>query len=220
MKWQTDVPGGKIEELKAIDVDALKDACPVFSDGCPFIKISEEGAVKEAQKCPQFKDGCPFKDAKSMADMYFKLKEIPAFAEGAHGNVLLEILKNIHDVSRDLKEEMGDCPVFDDGCPFKTVCSDGKPLVEKLELRRWTQILQGSVDEVHISVNREVAEKSHGVELSKELKKGTKKVHREAENVHFVKNFIKGKVDRELYKMLLAVLYHVYRYISNIYMTV
>lgn len=202
-----------IEELKGVDVSSLKETCPVFGDGCPFSKISEEGAVKVAEKCPQFKDGCPFKGATSMADIYNKLKEIPAFDDGKH-NGLLEILKNIHDVSRDLKKEVGDCPVFDSGCPFKTVCSDGKPLLEKLELRRWTQILEGSVEEIHKAVNEEIAEKSHGVELSKELKKGTKVVHREAENVHFVKNFVKGKVDRELYKMLLSVLYYVYRQVN------
>lgn len=189
----------------------MKETCPVFDDGCPFAKISQEDTGKEYEKCPQFKNGCPFKDVKSMADIHNKLEEIPVFENGGHANSLLEMLKNIHDISRDLKNEVGDCPVFESGCPFKTVCSDGKPLVEKLELRRWTQILEGSVEEVRKAVDLEIPEKSDGVELSKELKKGTKSVHREAENVHFVKNFVKGKVERELYKMLLSVLYHVYR---------
>jgi heme oxygenase len=39
---------------------------------------------------------------------------------------------------------------------------------------------------------------------------GTKKSHRAAENVQFVRNFIKGKVDRELYKHMLLSLWHTY----------
>lgn len=46
--------------------------------------------------------------------------------------------------------------------------------------------------------------------LSTALKKGTKSSHRAAENVHFVKNFIKGKIQRELYATLIANLYFIY----------
>ena len=46
--------------------------------------------------------------------------------------------------------------------------------------------------------------------LSAALKTGTQESHEAAENVHFVKSFIKGEVDRELYKELVAGLYHTY----------
>ncbi|EDO37616.1 predicted protein, partial [Nematostella vectensis] len=46
--------------------------------------------------------------------------------------------------------------------------------------------------------------------LSKELKKGTKVVHRAAENVHFVKEFARGRIESYWYRVLLADLYYVY----------
>jgi heme oxygenase (biliverdin-producing, ferredoxin) len=46
--------------------------------------------------------------------------------------------------------------------------------------------------------------------LSSALKTGTAVSHKAAEDVHFVSNFIRGKIDRELYKHLVAMLYHVY----------
>jgi len=46
--------------------------------------------------------------------------------------------------------------------------------------------------------------------LSKTLKSGTKTVHRAAENVRFVRDFLKGKVPKESYIELLTSLFHVY----------
>lgn len=47
--------------------------------------------------------------------------------------------------------------------------------------------------------------------LSEALKSGTAISHQRAEDVHFVKNFIRGKIDRDLYSQLIVNLYHVYR---------
>eukprot|EP00529_Nitzschia_sp_RCC80_P003789 CAMPEP_0113461420 /NCGR_PEP_ID=MMETSP0014_2-20120614/11534_1 /TAXON_ID=2857 /ORGANISM="Nitzschia sp." /LENGTH=1045 /DNA_ID=CAMNT_0000353185 /DNA_START=157 /DNA_END=3294 /DNA_ORIENTATION=- /assembly_acc=CAM_ASM_000159 len=47
--------------------------------------------------------------------------------------------------------------------------------------------------------------------LSDALKAGTARAHEAAESVHFVKNFIRGKIDRQLYALLVAQLFHVYR---------
>jgi heme oxygenase len=46
--------------------------------------------------------------------------------------------------------------------------------------------------------------------LSEALKSGTAVSHEQAEDVHFVKNFIRGKIDRDLYSKLVVNLYHVY----------
>ena len=46
--------------------------------------------------------------------------------------------------------------------------------------------------------------------LSQALKTGTAESHTAAENVHFVNNFIQGKIDRELYMELVTGLYHTY----------
>lgn len=47
--------------------------------------------------------------------------------------------------------------------------------------------------------------------LSDALKSGTAQAHEAAESVHFVKNFIRGIIDRELYGLLVAQLFHVYQ---------
>merc|ERR1712232_1061396 len=50
--------------------------------------------------------------------------------------------------------------------------------------------------------------------ISKALKAGTKLVHRSAENVHFVRDFLKGSVPKDSYIELLRALYHVYHAIE------
>ena len=63
-----------------------------------------------------------------------------------------------------------------------------------------------------LDVNEEIKEVKQSIQLSKELKKGTKKVHREAENIEgTLKEFAKGRIERQWYKELLADLYFVYR---------
>ena len=51
--------------------------------------------------------------------------------------------------------------------------------------------------------------------LSEALKLGTEEAHKEAESVHFVKNFIRGKIDRNLYGLFVAQLFHVYRHLER-----
>ncbi len=47
--------------------------------------------------------------------------------------------------------------------------------------------------------------------LSIELKEGTKQSHSAAENTKFVSSFLRGVVDKEQYKQLIANFYFVYR---------
>lgn len=52
--------------------------------------------------------------------------------------------------------------------------------------------------------------------LSQALKQGTKESHSAAESVHFVKEFIKGNIDRTLYSILICNLYHLYRELEEL----
>lgn len=199
------------EDLNNVHLSNLRETCPAFDKGCPFAQIAD--LPKGIDQCPEFKDGCPFKDMSSMSEVFEKLSTIPAFTgEDSHGAKLLKTLKEVHSLSKELKEEMGECPVFaNDGCPFKTICSDGRPLIEKLEFRRWTELLHLSVQNDMLNAAQGVADAEPSIKLSKELKKGTKVVHRAAENVHFVKEFIKGRIESSWYRVLLADLYFVYK---------
>lgn len=46
--------------------------------------------------------------------------------------------------------------------------------------------------------------------LAQALKVGTAVSHQAAEDVHFVRNFIQGKIDRQIYGKMVGMLYHVY----------
>ena len=73
--------------------------------------------------------------------------------------------------------------------------------------------LATSQTDTTISESQQSLEKSLRPEqssLSHALKTGTAESHTSAENVHFVKNFIKGIIDRELYMELVSGLYHTY----------
>lgn len=63
---------------------------------------------------------------------------------------------------------------------------------------------------VQASTTTSDAESSHQVRLSEALKSGTAVSHQAAEDVHFVRNFIKGIIDRQQYAELVLSLYHVY----------
>ncbi|KAJ7369775.1 heme oxygenase (decycling) 1 [Desmophyllum pertusum] len=214
VKKQSESEKPSVHFVHLTDLTDLKETCPAFESGCPFAKVGEKDFGKELKQCPEFKEGCPFKDSEVVGDIYKKLVDLPSFSvEGSHGAKLLDIFKHIHEVSHSLKDEMGECPVFvtDEGCPFKTVCSDGKPLINKLDGQLWTKILESSIDNVIENVNEEIEKTEPSIQLSKELKKGTKKVHREAESIHFVKEFARGRIERHWYKELIADLYFVYR---------
>ncbi|KAJ6655941.1 hypothetical protein lerEdw1_004526 [Lerista edwardsae] len=47
-------------------------------------------------------------------------------------------------------------------------------------------------------------------DLSEMLKEGTKEAHEQAENTQFVKDFLKGRIKRELFKLGTVALYHTY----------
>jgi len=80
-------------------------------------------------------------------------------------------------------------------------------LANFLETRRWT--VYQSEGRLR-SVSGQNQDEGNVTQLSQELKSGTRKVHRDAERVHFVRNFIKGQISKDLYKEMLSDLYFVY----------
>lgn len=205
------------------EVAGVENVCPAFQAGCPFNKPELKDVIEEAKKCPAFKDDCTFKNAKTIQDVYEKLSQMPDVTEGSpHKKGLAEILKIIHSVSSELKGQLGDCPVFKSqtGCPFKTVCSDGEPLVVKLDNFNWESLIHSSAIQVGDELDAPPAkntkdeevekQEASGVQLSTGLKKGTIKSHREAEITHFIKQFLKGKIEQKLYRQMVACLYFIY----------
>lgn len=61
-----------------------------------------------------------------------------------------------------------------------------------------------------ISSNPCHVKQKHAVKLSESIINGTKKVHKEAENVYFIRSFIKGNISRDAYAKITGNLWHVY----------
>merc|ERR1712224_175574 len=137
-----------------------------------------------------------------MDELNDRLADLPS-SHQTNGTAACAVTKQpferIHTVSKRKRKDKGECPLFSMSCPFKNVCSNGAPLVAQLDYQRWAIFLDE--DEPAIQA---------GAPLSTTLKTGTKKSHRAAENVHFVRNFIKKKIDRHAYNQLTVRLYHVY----------
>lgn len=209
---------------------AVVEGCPAFSGGCPFSKLltSDQyaaNAIPEVlaslpkeltEKCPAFKDGCPFKAENSVEALYNHMAEMPAShrlgESGSASVALARTLQLVHEKSKEMKGRLSGatCPVFATSCPFKTLTSAGEPLVEELDvyIDRW-----GLADVGEEALGQAAAPMTSGSTpstLSKSLKAGTKSVHRAAENVRFVREFLKGAVPLQSYVEFLRDLYHVY----------
>jgi len=204
---------------------AIVDGCPAFMDGCPFSKIDAEmlPAIMESlpgnvrEKCPAFKDGCPFKETDSVENLYNKLADMPEShqmkQDTPSAKAVVETLRLVHLKSIELKGKFNTtCPVFATSCPFKTVTTYGSPLVEELDSVAGAWGLDQIEERPRTQSGDALAdpEAEAAEPLSKSLKAGTKIVHRSAENVHFVRDFLTGKVPKESYIELLRALYHVY----------
>lgn len=126
-----------IDNLETVDTAQIQKQCPAFKESCPFSKVAEKDLAAAIEKCPEFKKGCPFKDAKSLGDVYKKLEHVPhaGHEEEISGKKLVEVLKIMHNTSECLEKDLGNCPVFhkNEGCPFKSVRSEGKHLVDPVD---------------------------------------------------------------------------------------
>lgn len=125
-------PTAVLTGLTASDISELKEKCPAFKEGCPFAKMDNEALLEEIKKCPEFKEGCAFKDAKSVEEIFSKLSEMPSSDKDSHHKeAMMQTMKVIHSIGNEKADE---CPVLQkEGCPFKSVKSEGKPLVEPAE---------------------------------------------------------------------------------------
>lgn len=158
---------------------------------------------------------------------------------GSAEQVLMALLGDVHRASEALKGELGTCPVFSETCPFKESAA-GTGLSALLDRRSWSVLAADSggerdddddndndndqsqstesATEAAAAATAAAATATAGgrasgassLSFSEAIKEGTKASHKAAENVHFVRNFIRGRIDRDLYKQLIADLWHVY----------
>ena len=87
----------------------------------------------------------------------------------------------------------------------------GMALTQKLDKLLVTKVLHNSVDQIKDHVEKKTEDREK-IKLSKELKEGTKKLHREAERIRFVREFLRGKIERTVYMRQISDFYYLYRY--------
>lgn len=177
------------------------------------------------KECPLFaNNSCPFKGVKSPDDVSQILMQLPAShtdrALPTHA-VLIETLSNIHkDKAKeesnfsavmskftekhrtDLKGELDD-DLSMDSAEFRMPVSKNQTNAEGED----SQQAQSAPSDMS---DCEQVQQKNQQSLSEALKTGTEEAHKEAESVHFVKNFIRGKIDRSLYALFVAQMFHVY----------
>ena len=120
---------------KAIENKPIEDYIP-FKDGCPHAtKSADDPDKKEFPKCPKFQNkNCPFKKATTIKELGEEMSRIPGDTPDLELASQVEF-KAIHAASKRLEAGIGECPTFKTraGCPFKSVKSNGKRLVEPLK---------------------------------------------------------------------------------------
>jgi heme oxygenase len=189
------------------------------------------------KECPVFANhSCPFKDVKSPGDVSQLLMQLPAshtdqtlpthailietlayfhrdqaMEEYSFSSIMSRLAREYHDAQSNAQHSNDVATLGEDDLGMDRdeilVPLTEHPKNDKEKQRQQVQsipVASGISDTAH-----QQKQKAH--RLSEALKTGTEDAHKEAESVHFVKNFIRGKIDRDLYALFVAQMFHVYR---------
>lgn len=180
---------------------------------CPYAKssasLSSLPGMIELQQCPAFSNSCPFKSASSPEEVTEQLQRIP-IGHLKDSGVFFQTLKYFHETSA----SGGSCPVKGSAAvptdwSFHQAMEE-LSLVSIMARLALAQEKKDMTEEESLTTSLDLPEVQTRSSLSAALKDGTAVAHEAAESVHFVKNFIKGKIDRDLYGLLVAQLFHLY----------
>lgn len=195
--------------------------------------------LQELRKCPAFRDaGCPFRNARSAEEVRQELAKVPPSHYDAEGK-FFRVIQQLHSVRPGDGAFLlpGGCPVprgashrsFRDAMEGLSFAAVMASLAEQEEdendekkdggggdmpvLRHDAAISPPPPAAPATDASRQKATSSPT--LSQSLKVGTAVSHQAAEDVHFVANFVKGRIDRRLYAQLVMMLYHVYKVLEE-----
>lgn len=179
--------------------------------------------------CPAFQGtACPFKDAKSSEQIRETMRKMPDSHLAPEG-LVIKLLHTLHETATHLprNDQRFQLP---EGCPVMTsraLQKHHRSFSEALEEHSLSVVLARALEKKEDVLEVDAPSKnvsprdksvstslprvpSLSSNLSESLKTGTAVSHQAAEDVHFVKNFIQGKIDRNLFANLVGMLYHVY----------
>lgn len=216
LQFSTEDPAGK-ETATALEL--AKSNCPAFKSGCPFRDAKTDGAVRKLMmNIPKShleidisKRSSIVSDTSSTVlseddDTRSDLDDNASTGSSSVGAQFRLAVEHLHTVSQSLHSENDNenSPYSLNECPFKSYyhADDLKFVSFFKEIKH-----KDNKSEAKLHEAPEVERDS----LSVALKKGTQEAHKAAENVHFVRNFIKGKIDRDFYSIFIKDLYFVYK---------
>jgi heme oxygenase len=197
-----------------------KTDCPYAVDLHDGESVHSADSFGESLKqCPAFRDdNCPFKDAASPSDMQATLRQIPT--SHYQMTAFRTALQKLHDPAGAGLSIPGGCPVppeIKEQMSFRDAMEDLSlaAIMGRLAASLAADTSEGADEEdeapaVVAAVALPVTTTTTRKSLSESLKSGTAVSHQAAEDVHFVRNFIRGEIDRGLYSKLIVGLYHVY----------
>lgn len=193
-------------------------------------------AVASYKECPVFqqsdgKAGCPFKDKSQEEVRQVLLQQLPKSHLEASSS-FAKAVQEIHKISNSEQHynlppqfHIGGCPVKDFASAFDVMERNSMTsLMAQLASHIETQIEgehRKTSNQDITTTNNNSNNNSHSntdnnndngtPPLSQSLKTGTAIAHQAAEDVHFVRNFAHGIIDRKLYAQLVVMMYHVYQ---------
>jgi len=217
------------EEMSSLTTDEQSERAQrqsSVSSLCPSgLALEEDEASQNSsdalqvaiQACPVLSEnGFPFTRPNNAEELRQTLVQIPASHFSKNNSVFRKALHFFR--SSSVVSE-------DESSSFTQVIDEfSEDFLSPTKLAREETISSESSEEfVTLSSTFSEDESSSGKEevlpeiiLSDALKKGTAEAHAAAENVHFVKNFIKGEINRDLYADLVLSLYYVYETLEKL----
>jgi heme oxygenase (biliverdin-producing, ferredoxin) len=195
--------------------------------------------LNQAKKsCPAFKDECPFSHAKSPEDLRQALSKVPPshFTE----TYFQKALAHLHTIGPSVDKpefQVKECPVAnyitaDSSTTFTRAMEqlslagimsrmirdlDDQEEEEEEEANGDPDMKIGNESEITVIESSDESRQTSGkLLLSQAFKTGTSLAHKAAEDVHFVKNFVKGKIDRNLYADMILGLAFVYNKLEDL----
>lgn len=202
--------------------EPLLQQCPAFSNSCPFANKSAQEIQQQLLQVPSShlehdnKNNTIGANFRSLLQNLhtihphnkFQLNECPvqskvhtATLQDLEGWSLGHIMAQM---AEEMDREMSHGPV------------DATTMESNNNNNKLSQMMMGSSTVPKTSTNnndtlqKQQQQQKRASTLSESFKHGTVAAHEAAENVHFVKNFIRGHIDRHLYGQLVIQLYHVY----------
>jgi len=190
---------------------ALNNQLVVSSDDPKKFEVDQ--AFNQAKtSCPALKRSCPFGDPRNVLDAKKTMLSVPPSLNSEVGSSLSNlcniILQHMYSVSINMSKKV---QPFDKEMDFHFIISiiadKPNPLCIVKDMDK--NIEKNISKKENLKKNTEKLNEK--ISLSKALKTGTARSHKAAENVQFVKNFIRKKIRRDLYEQFIIDLYFIYQ---------